>query len=101
MDKKILYFIFILLIIALIFYILNIFMKKSIEKFGIYCGSYNLNKNTAQKHCSNDTECAWNSIKDPNTGLMNSWCSQNPDGVGNQIQTSSQTFNNDISSLIS
>lgn len=87
MDKNILYFLFILLITTLIFYMLNIFMKKSIEKFGIYCGSYNLLKKTAQKRCSNDPECAWNSIKDPNTGLMNSWCSQNPDGVGNQTQT--------------
>jgi hypothetical protein len=69
MDKNIIYFIFILLIIALIFYMLNIFMKKSIEKFGIYCGSYNLDKSTAQKYCSNDPECAWKSIKDPNTGL--------------------------------
>ena len=86
MDKNILYFIFILLIIVLIFYMLNIFMKKSIEKFGIYCGSYNLDKSTAQKYCSNDQECAWISTKDPNTGLMNSWCSQNPDGVGNQTQ---------------
>lgn len=86
MDKNILYFIIILLIIALIFYMLNIFMKKSIEKFGIYCGSYNLNKSTAEKYCRNDQECAWTSIKDSNTGLMNSWCSQNPNGVGNQTQ---------------
>lgn len=86
MDKNILYFIIILLIISLTFYMLNIFMKKSIEKFGIYCGSYNLNKSTAEKYCSNDQECAWTSIKDPNTGLMNSWCSQNPNGVGNQTQ---------------
>ena len=89
MDKNILYFIFILLIISLIFYMLNIFMKKSIEKFGIYCGSYNLDKRTAEKYCINDKECVWNSVKDPNTKLMNSWCTQNPNGVGNQQQTSS------------
>lgn len=75
MDKNILYFLFILVIITLIFYMLHIFMKKSIENYGIYCGSYNLYKEkTAKKRCSNDPNCAWNSIKDPNTGLMNSWC---------------------------
>ena len=86
MDKNIVYLVFAILIIIVIFYILNIFMKKSIEKFGVYCGSYNLDKKTAKKRCSNDQECAWNSIKDPNTGLMNEWCAQNPDGVGNQTQ---------------
>jgi hypothetical protein len=90
MDKNILYFVFSILIIIVIFYILNMYIKKPVEKFGIYCGSYNLHSNnTAQKHCSNDQECAWISIKDPNTGLMNSWCSQNPNGVGNETQTSS------------
>jgi hypothetical protein len=62
------------------------YLKKSMENFGIYCGSYNLNKNTAQLNCTKDLECAWNSMKDPNTGLMNNWCSQNPNGV-QQSQT--------------
>jgi len=85
MDKNILYFLFILVIITLIFYMLNIFMKKSIENYGIYCGSYNLyEKENAERGCKNDSNCAWNSFKDPNTKLMNNWCSQNPDGVGNQ-----------------
>ena len=63
--------------------------KKSIEKFGIYCGYYNLDKKTSKKYCTDDAECAWNSTKDPNTGLMNEWCAQNPDGVGNQTEKSS------------
>lgn len=94
MNKTILILISIFLVIIVILYIINMYLKKSIENFGIYCGSYNLNKNTAQLYCTKDPECAWNSTKDPNTGLMNNWCSQNPNGV-QQYQTK-QPPNSDL-----
>jgi hypothetical protein len=80
MNKNFLILIITILIVV-VFYVVNMFLKRSIEKFGIYCGSYNLDKATAKRYCQSDPECAWNSLKDPNTGLMNEWCSQNPNGV--------------------
>ncbi len=96
---------FIIFIIAIIFTLIYYIYKsqKTKENFGIYCGSYNLNKATAQRYCSSDPECAWNSTKDPNTGLMNNWCSQNPNGVSptQTLPQKLQIFNENISQLLS
>lgn len=80
MNKNFLILIITILIVV-IFYVLNMFLKRSVENFGIYCGSYNINKATAKRYCQGDVECAWISKKDPNTGLMNEWCTQNPNGI--------------------
>lgn len=80
MNKNFLILIITILIVV-VFYVVNMFLKRSVENFGIYCGRYNLNKSTAKRYCQGDPECKWNSQKDPNTGLMNEWCTQNPNGV--------------------
>lgn len=107
MNRNIIIHSFIFFVIILFFYILNYLLKKNnnktLEKFGIYCGYYNTDPQTAQKYCTADGECMWNIFKDPNTGKLNQWCSQNPTGVTdtNSSVTYKQNFNIDVSHLIS
>lgn len=63
-------------IFALCFFI-NIYLKKNIEAYGIYCGRYNINKSTAQARCNADKQCAWNNYTSQD-GTSNGWCGQNP-----------------------
>lgn len=65
----------IFLIILVFFYFLNKFLNKNIEKYGTYCGRYNLDKNTAEKFCRADVECIWNTS-------LSGWCTQNPSTTG-------------------
>ena len=92
MNSKFLSIILIFITIA-IFTLLNILLKsKNIkENYGVYCGRYNLNASSAQKYCNADVECKWNMTIDPNTGLANNWCSQNPNpSVNNSINLTSE-----------
>ena len=68
----------VILIIILIFLFVNFYMKKQIDNFGIYCGRYNLDSNTAQSSCSADSNCQWKSYTDSSTGLVNNWCTDAP-----------------------
>ena len=74
-------FIIIPILITFIFYFfVNILLKKKkryIEKYGIYCGRYNLDNNTAEKYCRNDQECIWNPYTSQQ-GVAAGWCGQNP-----------------------
>ena len=79
-----LFLIIIFLIILVIFYFLNIILKKNIEKYGIYCGRYNLDKPTAEKFCKGDNECLWNNYK-ARDGTPAGWCGQNPSTLGNGV----------------
>ena len=71
----------IFLIILVFFYFLNKFLTKNIEKYGTYCGRYNIDKSTAQKYCSSDVECIWNDYK-AQDGTSAGWCGQNPSITG-------------------
>jgi len=77
MSKSIIYLIFIFIIIISMYILLNIFLKKNIESYGIYCGSYNLKPLSAQQKCTNDIECIWNNYNTLN-GESSGWCGQNP-----------------------
>jgi len=107
MNRNIIIHSFIFFVIILFFYILNYLLKKNnnktLENFGIYCGYYNTNPETAQRYCTADSECMWNIFKDPNTGKLNQWCSQNPTGVNdtNSSVIYKQNFNDDVLNLIS
>ena len=67
-------FVLIFLIVLFIFSILNMFIKNKKENFGVYCGSYNIDVNTAQKSCNEDNNCKWVTYKDPTSKKVNSWC---------------------------
>jgi len=71
----------IFLIILTFFYFLNKILNKNIEKYGTYCGRYNIDKSTAQKYCTNDIECIWNNYK-AKDGTSAGWCGQNPSTTG-------------------
>ena len=106
MNKNIIIHSFILFIIILLFYILNNYIlknNKTLENFGIYCGYYNTDQTTAEKYCTSDRECIWNIFKDPNTGKLNKWCSQNPTGITdtNSSVIYTQNFDDNVSDLIS
>jgi hypothetical protein len=47
------------------------------EKFGKYCGSYNLDSNS-ETACKSDNECAWNKYV-PKKGDPTGWCGLNPE----------------------
>lgn len=68
----------IILIILILFYIINIILKKNIEKYGIYCGRYNLKPKTAEALCKKDNNCSWNTYNDTSSGTKNNWCSDKP-----------------------
>jgi len=76
MDNLDLYLIIIFVIILIIFYFFNRILNKEIEKYGIYCGRYNLNKGTALQNCNNDSECLWNNYTSL-AGIPAGWCGQN------------------------
>jgi hypothetical protein len=76
MSLLILFALFIL--IFLIFLFINIIIKKkNIEKYGIYCGRYNINQTTAETKCKADNECAWNNYTAQDK-TQHGWCGQNP-----------------------
>ena len=64
MNRNIIIHSFIFFVIILFFYILNYLLKKNnnktLENFGIYCGYYNTDPQSAQKYCTADSECMWN-----------------------------------------
>ena len=70
--------IFIIILILILFILINFLLKKKKEKFGVYCGRYNLNKGDAEKNCKGDDECNW--FKNPE-GTEGGWCGQNPEGA--------------------
>jgi len=72
--------IIVFLIILLLFICINLCLNDNIEKYGIYCGRYNINTTTAQTNCMNDSECMWN-IYTPVTGSASGWCGQNPNSI--------------------
>jgi len=76
-----LFLLIIFLIILVLFYFLNKILNKNIEKYGTYCGRYNIDKSTAQKYCTNDVECIWNNYT-AQDGTSAGWCGQNPSTSG-------------------
>ena len=47
------------------------------EKFGVYCGSYNLDTTgSAQTLCKGNSECQWNSYTTKD-GTITGWCGEN------------------------
>lgn len=94
MDSVSLFFA-IFLVILFLFIVVNITISKNMEKFGVYCGRYNLNPASAQKKCKSDFNCQWNSFVDGSTGIKNSWCS---DTQSNTLK--SQWIISDVKSMI-
>jgi len=72
-------YLFIIICFIFVFYILNKQLNTTIERYGVYCGRYNLNRKTAEKLCSKDTECIWNNYTSKD-GVQTGWCGQNPKG---------------------
>lgn len=68
----------IFLVILFLFIVVNMTIFKNIERYGVYCGRYNLDPKTAKKNCKSDFNCKWNSFVDGSTGITNSWCSDTP-----------------------
>jgi hypothetical protein len=54
-----------------------------IENYGIYCGKYNTNVDTAQALCTNDNNCSWNKIININGKYVNSCTNKVPKGYQN------------------
>ena len=101
MDSLILFFT-IFLVILFLFVIVNITIFKNVEKYGIYCGRYNMNKKTAKEYCKADYNCQWNSYKDPATNIRNSWCSDSTsptlklEGKKNNFKINMNSYNLNI-----
>ena len=74
MNYRVYYILFIILIILILFILLNYFLQKTIENYGVACGRYNLDKETAEKLCRADAECKWNTYVEPTKEVMK-WCS--------------------------
>ena len=72
--------IFIIIIILILFISINFLLKKKKEKFGVYCGRYNLNKGDAEKNCKGDDECKWFTNINSSSST-DGWCGQNPEGA--------------------
>jgi hypothetical protein len=73
----------IFLILFVLFYIANILFKKNIEKYGVYCGRYNLaSAGTAKSQCEQDKECKWNVYNVRGSNTPSGWCGQNPTSTG-------------------
>lgn len=75
---------YIFLILLIVFVFVNILLKRDIENFGIYCGRYNLDKDSAEKKCKADDECEWIQRVNKN-GVDSSWCTQNHAGAEEHI----------------
>jgi hypothetical protein len=76
--REIVFCLSILVVIILLFLFVNMYLKKQIDNFGIYCGRYNLNPSNAKVLCSADSNCQWNTTTDPSNGISNSWCTDAP-----------------------
>ena len=87
----------IFLILFVLFYITNILLKKNIEKYGVYCGRYNLNSTTAQSQCNQDSECKWNTYNSRDK-TTSGWCGQNPISTGDV--TPKDSLYNEVSSFL-
>jgi hypothetical protein len=80
----------IFLVLFVLFYISNILLKKNIEKYGDYCGQYNLaSAGLAKSQCDQNKECKWNSYDTHNSSTPSGWCGQNPISTGDISPTSS------------
>ena len=63
--------------ILLVFFIANTIGASSrAERYGNYCGRYNLNYLTAKQKCTADSECLWKSATDPHSGKITHWCTE-------------------------
>ena len=79
MNSEYIYLIVVLIIIIILFFSVNFYLKKNIEGYGIYCGRYNIDKETALRRCKADIQCKWNEYYSKN-GVPAGWCGQNPNG---------------------
>jgi hypothetical protein len=70
-------YIIIFIVILFIFVFIDILTKKNVEKYGVYCGRYNLSPSTAQPACSEDSNCAWKPYR-TRTGDTIGWCDNAP-----------------------
>jgi len=80
MNSEYIYLIIALVIIIILFFGINMLLKKNIERYGIYCGRYNIDKSSARRRCKGDIECTWNEYTS-RTGIPAGWCGQSPKGV--------------------
>ena len=90
----------IFLVILFLFIIVNMTIFKNVERYGVYCGRYNLDPKTAQKNCNSDSNCKWNSFVDGSTGITNSWCSNTPPTASPITSSNQFTFFKDLQSTI-
>ena len=69
-----------LIIIIIILHYLNIYLKPNIEKYGTYCGKYNMNldENKNKLGCKKDPSCSWNEYTNSN-GKKRGWCGLRPE----------------------
>jgi hypothetical protein len=88
MNSQVLYLIIIFIIIIILFLIMQTNLKKNIERYGVYCGSYNLNQDMSKSYskCIKDANCTWitSSVKN-NTGARPGWCTTNPNNDGSDL----------------
>ena len=77
MKSAILFFT-LLFTIILLFLFVNMYLKKQIDNFGIYCGRYNLKGNSGKVSCLADSNCQWVTNIDPSNNIETSWCTDAP-----------------------
>jgi hypothetical protein len=82
-------------IIVLIFTFTNYFFNNYIEKYGVYCGRYNLNSMTAKNSCSKDNNCLWRPYKN-HDGREYGWCDNAPSKYKYKDNGLFETIYNDV-----
>jgi hypothetical protein len=88
MNSQFLYLIIIFFIIIILFLIMHSNLKKKIETYGVYCGTYNLHRNMgkAYSQCIKDANCTWNTSGINNkAGAPAGWCTTNPTNDGSDL----------------
>lgn len=88
MNRQVLYLIIIFFIIIILFLIMHTNLKKKIETYGVYCGSYNLNQDMSKAYskCIRDANCTWNrSHNKSKAGVGAGWCTTNPTNDGSDL----------------
>lgn len=88
MNSQVLYLIIIFFIIIILFLIMQTNLKKNIERYGVYCGSYNLHQDMSKSYskCIKDANCTWKTKQTNNrSGVNPGWCTTNPNNDGSDL----------------